>query len=73
MAGSHVHALYRHHVGALHGIEPQVKLAATLLFVLAVVATPREAFWAFGAFALLLGSLTACRPGPARVRPARGC
>jgi cobalt/nickel transport system permease protein len=31
-----------------------VKLAATLLFVVAVVATPREAFWAFGAHAALV-------------------
>jgi cobalt/nickel transport system permease protein len=31
-----------------------VKLAATLLFVVAVVATPREAFWAFGIHAALV-------------------
>jgi cobalt/nickel transport system permease protein len=31
-----------------------VKLAATLLFVIAVVATPREAFWAFGIHAALV-------------------
>jgi cobalt/nickel transport system permease protein len=31
-----------------------VKLAATLAFVIVVVATPREAFWAFGAHAALL-------------------
>ena len=31
-----------------------MKLAATLLFVVAVVATPREAFWAFGAHAALV-------------------
>ncbi|MCB2224801.1 MAG: cobalt ECF transporter T component CbiQ [Actinobacteria bacterium] len=65
MAGSHVHALYRHRAGPLHGLAPQVKLAATLLFVLAVVSTPREAFWAFGAHAALLGTLTAA----ARVPP----
>ena len=29
---------------------PQCKVAASLLFVLVVVATPREAFWAFGAY-----------------------
>ena len=59
MAGSHVHALYRHRTGGLHRVEPHVKLAATLLFVLAVVAAPREAFWTFGAFAILLASITA--------------
>jgi len=36
-----------------------VKLATTLLFVLAVVATPREAFWAFSVFTLLLAAMTA--------------
>jgi cobalt/nickel transport system permease protein len=30
-------------------------VAATLLFVLVVVATPREAFWAYGAYAVVLG------------------
>lgn len=65
LAGGHVHALYRHRVGGLHGVQPQVKLAATLLFVLAVVAAPREAFWAFGAFAAVLAGLTAW----ARVAP----
>ena len=59
MAGSHVHALYQHRVGGLHDVQPHVKLASTLLFVLAVVATPREAFWAFGAFAVLLIVVTA--------------
>ena len=34
--------------------RPEVKLAATLAFVIAVVATPREAFWAFGAHAALV-------------------
>ena len=35
-------------------MRPEVKLAATLAFVIAVVATPREAFWAFGAHAALV-------------------
>jgi cobalt/nickel transport system permease protein len=36
-----------------------VKLAAAVLFVLAVVATPREAFWAFGAHAALVAAAAA--------------
>jgi cobalt/nickel transport system permease protein len=36
-----------------------VKLAATLLFVAAVVATPREAMWAFGGHAALLAAAAA--------------
>ncbi len=54
MAGGHVHALYRHGTSPLHRMQPEVKLAATLLFVVAVVAAPREAFWAFGAYAAIV-------------------
>ncbi len=38
----------------MHRLPAQVKLVAVLSFVLAVVLTPREAFWAFGAFAGML-------------------
>jgi cobalt/nickel transport system permease protein len=38
----------------VHRTAPQVKVAATLAFVLAVVATPRTAFWAFGVDAALV-------------------
>lgn len=51
---THFHSLYRHAEGPLHRLRPEVKLATTLLFVVAVVATPREAFWAFGAHAALV-------------------
>ena len=37
-----------HAAGPLHRIAPQCKLLATVLFVFAVVATPKEQFWAFG-------------------------
>ena len=57
MAGGHVHALYRHSDSALHQLSPQTKIAAAFLFVFAVVATPREAFWAFGIYALILVGL----------------
>ena len=36
-----------------------MKLAATLLFVAAVVATPREAMWAFGVHAAIVGVIAA--------------
>jgi cobalt/nickel transport system permease protein len=40
----------------LHRLPPQCKVAATVLFVVAVVATPREAWWAFVLdLALLVG------------------
>jgi cobalt/nickel transport system permease protein len=50
MGGSHRHLLV-HAEGPLHRIAPQCKLLATVLFVFAVVATPKEQFWAFGVLA----------------------
>jgi cobalt/nickel transport system permease protein len=41
--------------GPLHRLPPQCKLLATVLFVFAVVSTPREQFWAFALHGLLLG------------------
>jgi cobalt/nickel transport system permease protein len=52
--GAHSHALYLPGTSPLHRARPQCKLAAAFLFVLAVVATPREAFWAYGVYALAL-------------------
>jgi cobalt/nickel transport system permease protein len=52
--GGHTHGLYRPGTSPVHRLAPQVKVAVTLAFVFAVVATPREAFWAFGVDALLL-------------------
>lgn len=64
MAGGHVHALYRHGHSPLHTATPQTKIAAAFLFVFAVVATPREAIWAFGIYAImLLGLATWARLG----------
>ena len=56
MSGNH--HLYLPGASPLHRLAPQCKLAATVLFVLAMVATPREAFWAFGLYALVLVALT---------------
>lgn len=56
MAGGHVHALYRHGDTPLHRLRPQVKIAAAFLFVFAVVATPREAVWAFLIYAAIMVS-----------------
>ena len=57
MGAGHAHPLYLPGTSPLHRARPQCKIAATLLFVLAVVATPREAFWAFGLYALALVGL----------------
>ena len=59
MGTGHAHPLYLPGTSPLHHARPQCKIAATLLFVLAVVATPREAFWAFGLYGLLLAALAA--------------
>jgi cobalt/nickel transport system permease protein len=53
----HAHPLYLPGTSPLHRARPQCKLVAALLFVLAVVATPREAFWAYGVYALALAGL----------------
>ena len=55
MGGAHRHLLV-HREGPLHRLAPQCKLAATLLFVFAVVATPKEQFWAFGVYAALIAA-----------------
>lgn len=54
MAGPHGHALSHHRPSRLQGVPAHVKIVVTLLYVIAVVSTPREAVWAFGGHALLL-------------------
>jgi cobalt/nickel transport system permease protein len=56
VSGSHggAHALYVKGEGPIYRVRPECKLLAQILFVFAVVATPREAFWAFGLYALIL-------------------
>jgi cobalt/nickel transport system permease protein len=54
MTGPHAHALYFHGHSRVHALAPECKLAAQLLFVFVVVATPREAIWAFAAYAGIL-------------------
>ncbi|MDJ1136404.1 cobalt ECF transporter T component CbiQ [Streptomyces iconiensis] len=64
MGAGHAHRLYVHGSSAVHALPAHCKLAAVFCFVLVVVSTPREAVWAFGAYALLLASVAAV----ARVR-----
>lgn len=51
--------LHIHGTSPLHRLAPECKLAATFLFVFAVVSTPREAFWAFGAHAAVVLAVAA--------------
>ena len=66
MSGGHVHALHVHGHSPIHRLPSHVKVAALLLFVTAVVATPREAIWAFGAYAALLALAVSLGEVPAK-------
>ncbi|MFI9614916.1 cobalt ECF transporter T component CbiQ [Streptomyces sp. NPDC052023] len=65
MGAGHAHKLYRRTSSPVHALPPHTKLAATFAFVVVVVSTPREALWAFGAYAVLLAVVA----GIARVPP----
>lgn len=54
MGGAHGHALSHHGHSRVHTAPAHLKILATFLFVVVVVATPRESFWAFGVHAALL-------------------
>jgi cobalt/nickel transport system permease protein len=54
MGAGHSHPLYRDGDSPVHGLPPEVKIVVLVTFVLAVVATPRELFWPFGIYALIL-------------------
>ncbi|WCD86889.1 Energy-coupling factor transporter transmembrane protein EcfT [Streptomyces xanthophaeus] len=65
MGAGHAHQLYRPGDSPVHRLPPHCKLAATLAFVIVVVSTPREAVWAFGLYAALLGAVAAVARIPA--------
>lgn len=67
MGAGHAHRLYRHAESPVHRLSPQSKLVATVLFVFVVVSTPREAVWAFGVYAVLLGAVAAVAKVPQRL------
>ena len=57
--------LYRESTSPVHRLPPEVKIAAMVVFTVAVVATPREAYWAFGGYAALVVAVaTLARVGP---------
>jgi len=66
VSGAHAHALHYHGHSPLHRAAPQVKLAGLFLFVLAVVATPPDAVWAFSIYAAILVSLVGMASIPPR-------
>jgi cobalt/nickel transport system permease protein len=48
MGAGHGHRLYYHGHSFLHRVPAQCKVIALVLFVLAVVSTPRTQYWAYG-------------------------
>ena len=54
MGAGHAHPLHLDRVSPVHALAPEVKIAATVLFTVVVVITPRTEFTAFGGYALLL-------------------
>ena len=65
MGAGHAHALHLDRDSPVHRMAPEVKIAAMVLYTVIVVVTPRERFWAFAGYALLLAVVAAL----ARVRP----
>ncbi|TDC51341.1 cobalt ECF transporter T component CbiQ [Jiangella ureilytica] len=63
----HGHSLYRVGDSPVHRLPAHVKVLALLAFVLVVVATPREQYWAFGVYALLLAGVAGVAAVPAGV------
>jgi cobalt/nickel transport system permease protein len=65
VATGHAHPLYLDGDSPVHRLPPEAKVVAAFAVTVAVVATPREVFWAFGAYAVLLAGVAAV----AGVRP----
>jgi cobalt/nickel transport system permease protein len=66
VSGAHAHALHYHGHSPLHRAVPQVKLGGLILFVLAVVATPPVAVWAFSIYTAVLVVLVGVASIPPR-------
>jgi cobalt/nickel transport system permease protein len=54
MGAGHTHALYLDRGSPVHRLPPEVKIAATVAYTIVVVVTPRQEFWAFAGYALIL-------------------
>jgi len=54
VGGGHSHPLYRDGDSPVHRAPAEVKIVCLTVFVLAVVATPRELFWPFGLYGLII-------------------
>jgi cobalt/nickel transport system permease protein len=65
MSSTHSHAFYRHGDSPVHRLPAHVKIVALTGFVLVVVVTPPERFWAFAAYAAMLGVVATTAGVPA--------
>ena len=54
MVGSHQQGVLLDNPGPLHGVAAHCKLVGTIAFIAAVVATPRQQWWAFGLYATIV-------------------
>jgi len=52
--GGHSHLLYHHGDSVVHRLPAHVKVVSLVAFVLVVVATPAQMYWAFAGYALAL-------------------
>lgn len=70
MTSGHSNRLFLPGDSLVHRLPPQCKLVAVISFVLIVVCTPREQFWAFGVYTLALLAIAAAAhvPGPVIIR-----
>jgi cobalt/nickel transport system permease protein len=59
MGAGHSHVLYVHEHSRLHRMAPEAKILGALGIVVPAALTPREAVWAFGLYAILIGVLVA--------------
>ncbi|MEX1037500.1 MAG: cobalt ECF transporter T component CbiQ [Acidimicrobiia bacterium] len=66
MGAGHAHTLYVHEHSPVHRLPPETKVLSAFLFVAAVAVTPREAIWAFGAYAGIEAALVGFSRVPAR-------
>lgn len=57
MGAGHAHPLYRADDSRVHRAPTEVKLVCLVVFVFAVVATPREMFWPYLGFAVILAGV----------------
>src|SRR5687767_11643675 len=64
--GAGAHPLYRHGDSVVHRMPAEVKIVGLLVFVLAVVATPREMFWPYAVYAVIIVAVWRLARLPAR-------